>query len=643
MTSFYALDQIDLGPTLKHSGHEVYTHAVYKADEGEALRVVYKKNKTSNLDLTRFEASFGELARLFLPADLTPGQTLVKDQQGELTGIASEHIGYVIAHREGKHAVFNQLSYTNDECFFSSSTANTIDDIPFYFLDGCKPGLFHALCLAAQNKTITLDLKSLANVLTTSYSLEEDDLHRGNFGFYVVEQEGKPQVVFFKIDHDLMLADSVMSHCHTRFLNWFHGSDAFQITARDLENFPDLQDSQNYYWPTIKRLFAFNTRVAYSNDDDISAFVDLANSPEFCQHKWQSFYKHILIPPQLIQQSLTKHLNQAAPDERAKNALITQSVVARQAKLRAVLFTIPTFRQLVTSMDETFRHKLMQTIVRDQVQGKEQLAIDITTAMIFYENVAESFTDGDTPLHAAIRLQDYRYHETWQDFGHFANQKNEQGQTPLDVCVAMAKKMDNPDYMLGVMQHLLSAGANETASYQQFAANCDVRSFDAMAKTGYPQRMDLVKNSLQLKEVLRDLGGDYRYSLKIKKELALVCVRSFIKNYKNNNELQSILLDLKTYLNGSNTEPAAPELQFIRQLRSQLWIVRIVRGLFGGTATKVELNAIINDELSQIAAKAYSGWSFFCCTKPPLITTPTPTGDEEETPTGEPPTPVQPT
>jgi len=164
-----------------------------------------------------------------------------------------------------------------------------------------------------------------------------------------------------------------------------------------------------------------------------------------------------------------------------------------------------------------------------------------------------------------------------------------------------------------------------------------------MAKTGYPQRMDLVKNSLQLKEVLRDLGGDYRYSLKIKKELALVCVRSFIKNYKNNNELQSILLDLKTYLNGSNTEPAAPELQFIRQLRSQLWIVRIVRGLFGGTATKVELNAIINDELSQIAAKAYSGWSFFCCTKPPLITTPTPTGDEEETPTGEPPTPVQPT
>ena len=72
-----------------------------------------------------------------------------------------------------------------------------------------------------------------------------------------------------------------------------------------------------------------------------------------------------------------------------------------------------------------------------------------------------------------------------------------------------------------------------------------------------------------------------------------------------------MLSKLKADLNGTRNTPPAAELQFIRQLRSQLWIVRIFRGLLGGTATQVQLNGLIEKELKRISPPAPSFWSFF--------------------------------
>ncbi len=621
MSFFYNLQNIDLGGKRNQSGHVVHVKAIYKACD-QATRIIYKENKNNNTDLTRFEAAFGELARLFLPTDLAPRQTLVKNQQGTVSGLACEHVAYAIARREGLNEAFYKRQHNDNKGVFELAlfTADKTENIPFYFFNEFYPGFFATLRRVEQRGEITLDMASLANVLATSYSLEEDDLHKGNLGFYVVHKNEKPHVVFFKIDHDLMLADSVMSRCNTRFLNWFHGSDAFQVTARDLIEFPKLTDSQNYYWPTVRHLFDFNYRVAYTEKSETEAFASLASSPEFCKYKWQAFYKHILIPPVLISQSLNKHLDDQTPEERARMALITQSVVARQAKLRAVLFTIPAFREFISSLDKNATHDLVQGIVNDTAPDEvESLSNEIETTMARYRGLCESnsFSEKDTPLHAAIRLQDYRYHETMQWYGHFANQANAQGQTPLDVAAEMASKhqTENSDIranIVNTMKHLLHEGVTKTETYQNlnatFKFNPEHYTFDA----AYPSRAGQAKTSVELKEVLRDIGEDHRYSLKMQKELAVTSVRQFVNSHQKNPQLEQIMRELKADLNGAGDRPPAPELQFIRQLRSQLWIVRVLRGLFGGTATKVEINVIINAELRRLTP----GWSFFSASKP---------------------------
>ena len=565
--------------------------------------------------------AFTALARLFLAPDLTPPQVLVKSEKNAIVGLASEYLTYAIARREVLPATFYQLNpdltKCRDELSLLALQVNDTDNLPFYFLNQCPPGFFNTLSKNAKAGKINLDMASLVSVLTSSYSLEEDDLHKGNVGFYVVHKNDKPHVVFFKIDHDLMLADSVMSHCHTRFLNAFYSTGAFAVTKRDLVNFPSLTDSQNYYWPTRKHSIFASGDKAYTSNADIQSFIDLATLPEFRRIKWQEFYKHVLIPPALIQQSLAKHLDNKNPIDRAQIALITQSVVTRQAKLRAVLFTIPEFRDFVVSLKDHDYHNMVQSIVfsADPVKVGE-LSEEITASMIRYEALCGNFVSGDTPLHAAIRLGDYRYYDTQECFGHYVNQKNQQGKTPLDVAVSMAAA---PQVMVGdvrcdllsTMKHLVRQGAKTTLDYLQFTQGRQVNPSDYIYHSGYSCRASEAKNLAQLKSILCELGEDHRYSLKMQKELAVTCVFRFIKHHQNNAYLREMLSTLKEDLNGTRVSPPAAELQFIRQLRSQLWIVRFIRGLLGGTATQVQLNHLIDRALKQIMPPAPSCWSFF--------------------------------
>ncbi len=620
MTLFFKRRSIDLGSMPQQYGHVVYRHATYRKKFGDAIPIIYKENKQADPKLSRFEVAFGELAQLFLAPYLTPPLVLVKDEEEDIVGVACEHISYTIARRQLLPNVFYQLEEAAEEPQLSAVDVSDTADIPYYFLSEFPSGFFNTLSRSAERGHISLDMESLAQVLTTSYSLEEDDLHKGNLGFYVVRKNSKPHVVFFKIDHDLMLADSVISHCHSRFTSWLRGAGAFEITKRDLVHFPRLTDSQNYYWPTVKRPILGVGSKAYTSDVEVNAFAALATSKEFCRIKWLAFYKHVLIPPAFIEQSLSKHLDNNDPDDRAYIALITQSVVLRQAKLRAVLFSIPEFRDVVCSLDDSDRASMLQSIIQPSEREKvDGLETQIVTSMMRHKELCQpdgGFVLDDTPLHAAIRLQDYRYEDTWQSFGHFVNQKNHQGKTPLDVAVSMASlpqrvSADIRGDSLCTMKHLLREGAKKTADYQQFTGNTHLNLNNYLFHSGYSTRARQVETVLQLKQLLRDLGEDHRYSLKMKKELAVICVRQFTNTHKNNAHLGTMLAELKADLNGSADIPPAPELQFIRQLRSQLWIVRIIRGLLGGTATQVQLNHFIDNELKRLTPPTPSCWSFF--------------------------------
>lgn len=73
------------------------------------------------------------------------------------------------------------------------------EEIPYYFLDKLPQGFFASLLRAEQDNVFSIDYASLAQILAASYTLEEDDLHKGNFGLYFIEKEGKPHAVFLKL------------------------------------------------------------------------------------------------------------------------------------------------------------------------------------------------------------------------------------------------------------------------------------------------------------------------------------------------------------------------------------------------------------------------------------------------------------
>lgn len=647
MVEFYEFDRIDIGKDKRQHGHVVHTDAQYLQDDGTLKPIILKLNKNDDAELTRFEVAFGELARLFLLPNLTPKQQLVRDKNGNVVGLGCDHLftainDYEDAHNPGRPKLFYKCDANGD---FQPVVPG--DKKNYFFLEEFPAGFFANLFHKEKLGKLSIDHESLAAVLAGSYTLEEDDLHKGNIGFYAVHKhDGKPpHLVFFKIDHDLMLAESVMSQFQSRFFNWFNIEGSFDVTKRDLLNFPRLRDSKNYYWPTAGRFFVAWNKKAYGNDADIRAFSDLSKSPAFCERKWDMFYKHVLIPPELIKQLLKKHFDETKPEEQARITLVTQAMVARQAKLRAVLFTIPEFREHVhkkygkPEAQEAMLETIFSTV---QPEVDEAYKKEVVANMNFHQHLCDPSPDNkygfhkdDTPLHAAIRLQDYRYQETWQSFGHYANQNYKEGhQSPLNLAVSLSKipplmppaNGDPRNDLKRTMKHMLRSGARITESFREINREGDLptRPVDYLYSSDYLDKADKVETGKELKSLLRSLGEDYRYSLKMQKELAVICVRRFINNNikvedklaenpvglkKHKENIKHILKDLKVQITDSH------ELQYIRQLRSHLWIVRKARGLLGGTATQLQLDNVLDKELKRLTPPRPSSCGLFSTKK----------------------------
>jgi len=633
MVFFYDYNKITLGES-SHTGHIVYKHARYR-DENDSLRIIFKRNKYNDPRFSHFEAGFTALASRFLRPNLTPKQFLVKNNRQQVVGVASEHVVYAIARREGlgnfveirknvrPSPAESSRRYRGKYTFISRKVTKA-EGIPIAFFNQYPPGFFGDLWRLRQEKKIDFDMNSLASVLTSAYSLEEDDFHKGNFGFYIVKRMGadgeqKLTVVFFKIDNDLMMADSVMSRCSSRIVNWRHGEHAFEVTKRDLIAFPRLFDSQNYYWPTSSRFLAnpIDNKV-YSSAEEIRAFIELGEDFQFQQAKWREFYKHILIPQSIIKQALKQSFDKENAQDRAQLALVTHAVISRQAKLRAVLFTIPEFREFVQTLSAGDIAAMQEEILDGIDEPKhESLLSEISANMDRYKSLCETeVVSGDTPLHIAIRLGDYRFHETWQSFSQFAEAANDRGEKPLDVAVAKMKRTVPHSYRDArqdpylIIRSLLEQGVEKTDSYRLLNKPKKEQIKSYSFKTIHINKAAVANSTTKLLKVMRGVSEDHSLSLKMKKEISLVCLKKFIDTQRNNPQYEQILLEMKEALNGYKNPPA-PELQFIRQLRSHLWIIRKIRGFLGGTATQVAFNGLINDELSRLHPSCFSCFSFF--------------------------------
>ncbi|MFI4962363.1 MAG: hypothetical protein ACHP6H_00750, partial [Legionellales bacterium] len=458
MTITYDVTAFYLGePSM--SGHEVYLNARDLSNEepDKQVHVILKKNKHGRVLASSLEVAFSQIMRLFLAPGLTPTQHLVVDSSKTIWGMAVEHMCYVIAKKEGISASFYTLEQP-EQCRVELKKVSQAEEIPFYFLNALPQGFFARL-IKPENG-LSLDYESLANIMATSYTLEEDDLHKGNFGFYILKSDTKKLVRFFKIDHDLMFIDSIMSFCSARFFHWGQSEHAFDITEKDVLDFPNLKDSANSYWPTRKSrlIHPFNQDKEYRTEEEVQAFASLSQHPDFIKAKWTAFYKHILLSEASIHESLSVCFDETDPYQRAQRSLILHATLLRQARLRAVLFSIKAFREFVSDMPVMDKASLLEIVSQSDATAKEALH----QKMEGYSQGYYDFQEGDTPLHTAIRLGEYRCDETLQMFGAYLNTANARGNKPLDLALLMASKQgrNTANAQLAVA-HIVQSGVED--------------------------------------------------------------------------------------------------------------------------------------------------------------------------------------
>ncbi|MBI2786608.1 MAG: ankyrin repeat domain-containing protein [Legionella longbeachae] len=620
MSVFYHIKDITLGTPSHSSGHVTYAGAVYNPPNKliKPFKVIYKKNKYGQSQFSRLEVMFSKLAQLFLSADSTPSLHLVVDNEKKInnkhiTGLAVEHLCYVIEKKEGLQKNFYTLQNPKTVPNFEALKVNKAKNIPYYFLDKLPQGFFANLVKAENNGSLTIDYESLASIFTTAYTMEEDDLHKGNYGFYLVEREGKPQAVFFKIDHDLMFVNSIMSFHTRRPFHLLHGAHAFDITEQDLLSLTCLNNSSNSYWPTKFGYISnpFDNKE-YHNYAEIDAFARLGIHPNFIKGKWKFFFKHILISNKLIEKTLEECADKNKAIDRAYIALITQATSARLACLRAVLFSIKEFRDYVKDLNKDDTQALLKEVIPSYL-FHESISLQVHESFTHYQDLCKTqsgFVTGDTPLHTAIKLGEYRYDETLSMFVQFIDVKNALGKTPLDVALELFhSKENNPTDVrknaLFIMKHLLENGARKTKKYRESEIDSTVKAYEFI--NPYKNEISAEMHYRHFKDILRDIGEDHSFSLKFKKNLALDCIRRFIEVNEDHPRCENRLQRLRDDLNAYSSEEESAGVKYIRQLRSQL------RGMYGLTSTLWEINKMISLALEHLQTKESRSYSFFSC------------------------------
>lgn len=596
-------------------GHRIYDTRYRSPRTEKSEHIFYKENKHNKPINSNLEVAFGDVAKLFLIPGLTSNQCVVQ-KANEVSGVASEDIVYSIYQNlQQGEAIFYSLDGVNERQF-KARNVNKAEDIPVYFFNQFQSNFFLKLHQLKKDRFVFFDMESLASVLTTAYTLEEDDLHKGNFGFYLKDNNGKIDVVFIKIDHDLMLCDSIMSRGSARVANWLYADRAFAVSPRDLRHFPALKDSGNHYWPTNTALLVRHGSQQVYVRNERKILAALSKDAAFQQAKWRSFFKHILLGAAQIKQSVAEGFDVATPEGQAYTALVTNAVVARQARLRAVLFSLPEFRDFVVTIKPEIEEKLIHEIA----SGSDVLIAIIQQSITDYKCLCQTaFEPGDTPLHAAIRLGNYRYDESWHDYGRYVNTLNTQGQTPLDVAIAQLTHQQNQSRVdldgsqspALIIHDLIQRGARKTPAFRAIQTQVENKAIVPWGER-YREKARIAHTNELVINVFRELGADCRLTLKMKKELSVQCLEEHIKssrvrgvyNFKNR------LKELKLALNGDGKQKPDPALQFIRQLRSRLWIVRQIRGLFGGSSTQVEFNKRLDNELSFLSP-SNCGATFF--------------------------------
>jgi hypothetical protein len=473
----------------------------------------------------------------------------------------------------------------------------------FNFLDKVPQNFFAQLMIAKKEGKVNLDMDSLADVLTTAYGLEEDDLHKGNIGYYVsLQEKDKPCVHFFKIDNDLMFVNKLMaSRNGARFANWGYTKYDFAITSRDLSGFPDLQDSGNHYWPTKKALLSKGSK-AYQNYEDREAYKSLKNDPEFKKAKWQRFLKQIVMPHDLIVSSLQQPLTALNdPHERQGTlSLVQRAVAARMNELRLRLISIPEFRQFLTQNHQEAK-ALILSEMKQHAQNlgcsKEEMATHHFEAELALDTVliASALYSRKKIMHTAIMTQGYRCYDTALLLKKNMNTRDEDGLTPLDYAIEQyeiysglqkeAHETNKMSYqkMIRYYADVLCDLDREKAEYTLLEKTQYKALITQAQKENSISQLPVVSTLDEYKMVLEHMRAQPMRTLKQDKVSAIALLE---KAQLSTKDLQQLKEEL------ASSKLMSP-LKFIKELRSEIWLIKLIRGAYGITSTLNSINETI--------------------------------------------------
>ncbi len=120
--------------------------------------------------------------------------------------------------------------------------------------------------------------------------LQEDDLHKGNHGFYF---DGKGDVKAFAIDFDLLFQSAIGANFDmTRKSQIGSPFGKFKVTLNDIVNFPEIKDSKPGHNPSIAansiEAESITNNAGRYTREDVEAFRYLSTLPQYDSKRKES-------------------------------------------------------------------------------------------------------------------------------------------------------------------------------------------------------------------------------------------------------------------------------------------------------------------------------------------------------------------
>jgi len=357
----------------------------------------FLKHNGINSPVSELETTVSRFYHLF-SYGLTPKMHTVYDIQRNIIGVVSKAVKGFKSLREDpikptdfKIAALDNHSVTLEELIeiygqYEQQTVYKLDDKKdddvLIFKLGQKP-----ITIFASDLKHYEIIRGNAITLVLSYFFEEDDLHRGNLA-----KDGK------RIDFDMSLW---RLFTHFKNVGWWQFLNRaarvphpgqFDITERDIVNFPILQDAYPCHWPTLSKEGYLNMMQRWKDEaltytgihstglsslsnvygnEHKEIYSQLAKHPLFKYFKFHTLLRLSLMTPLAYQAIAEVEINNEVKIIGHPTSIIhdiTEHLKQRTEQCREILCNIPEFRDFMkTNGDKVYHSFLTELENRNQL------------------------------------------------------------------------------------------------------------------------------------------------------------------------------------------------------------------------------------------------------------------------------------